>query len=184
MNTNKIVESSGDEIDDIILQENIKNVIDDNSIEPKWFFKSANTKNKTIDSTTLNIEIGKVIKKVKNIIETHLGNFISLINVIEDIDMTLNLSSEKSKDCKSITEQKIDSDGLPIYMLLKIIIENDKEDCSLTQWCGCIKNTINFSYVYAIMKPKNNAAINKADDLVNQLSEDLDHDIEFFINHT
>ena len=152
-----------------ILFNSVDELMDDGLLKPLWGDSIEKTLTSSVEDLHVNVEIGKLVEKVYDGISASNGDLTSLASLIKDLKFDLTAGSEKSVSSDSKCLSSRSNKGYPVYLLLKVIAEKEKSNCSLLEWCGFSNNINNISLKYVLMSPKNNAARNICNNAIEEI---------------
>lgn len=140
------------------LIQKVKNIMNDGSIFPLFDDSVSDTYSTITYNFNIDIELGKILNKTKNIIELYCGNIFSLINILNDFKTDINLKTYKYEKNQVKCFIEINENGYPVYLILEYFIKKINSHFNLIDCCGFFKEKSLITVKYSLTFPKNNAA--------------------------
>jgi hypothetical protein len=129
------------------------------------------TQDYTEKSLNVNIEIGKIIDIVKNIVETYFGNIFSLIDLAKELKMSFSISNNQT-----ITKDKLIKIKDGNYLGIKTCTRITKNTIK-TGLFGRNKFAKEYTADIFILKPLNQKAIEKSLFIMGKIGEEMTDNI-------
>lgn len=137
----------------------------------EWFFRENENIEKNIKNVNFKLEIGKIMNCIIEVVKSNMGdlsNIGNIIDLIKNFNVDISSKSNKTSIQKSITKEIETNNGKPsIYIFIYVEIKLASNSHNL----GNIFNYNNNSQIiivdYIFLRPKNQAAINKCIELMN-----------------
>ena len=150
-----------------------QNDLDDKDTTPIWYEASENYINEKVKEYKLNISIGAIVNKVKNILLASQGDIISMVDVVRNLNIEGLFNFAKTTDKKRVVKTSTDIDGVKVYILFDYTQQISDSKSSVKKVFGFSKKKIQIEGNYYIFKPKNKAAIDQCKQLLNCKVADL-----------
>lgn len=161
-NNHKLLEEKAKELEE--LKKTTKEQEDlDNDPEPRWLFYKTDNINKEIKNVDVDIEVGKIAKKVYESIKVANGDLTEISNLIQDLTVDIKASIESSNFDKMELKNIRDKDNKLTYIVFIFSNQIENVGCECLEWCGFSSKLYKFSLKYTIIKPKNKAAQKECD---------------------
>tara|TARA_B110000967_G_C18845663_1_gene541820 strand:- start:349 stop:1131 length:783 start_codon:yes stop_codon:yes gene_type:complete len=151
----------------------VQKSLDDKETTPLWYEASENYINEKVKEYKLQLSIGSIINKVKDILLASQGDIISIVDVVRNLNIEGMFNFAKSIDKKRVVKSSTDIDGVNVYILFDYTQNISDSNYKLKKVFGVSKKKIHIEGHYYIFKPKNKAAIDKCKKLLNCKISDL-----------
>jgi hypothetical protein len=152
------------------LIEEVDRQMNDGLDKPKYDNSIDNNFSSITENMNINIELGKMLDKVKNALATYSGDLFALVDLIKDVKFDLTISSEQESSSQTKCISTRTKNGYPAYLILKAKANKIKSSCSLLEWCGLIESTTKISLDYTVTFPKNNKAKEECEDIISEIA--------------
>jgi len=122
---------------------------------------------RTIREFTAIVDIEKLSSDISNLIQSHIGNLVSITTLVKSLEAKLTCSYDEETSNNEWCEQIDDSDG-KIYIIFKLEkgFIQVSYDCGLLRLAGSTTEQ-SFHVKFTILKPKNKIAEKKCDEIIN-----------------
>ena len=150
-----------------------QNIEEDNDSTPLWYEASEKYINEKVKAYKINVSIGAIINKIKDILLACEGDIISMVDVVKNLNIEGMFNFAKTSDRNRVVKTSTDIDGVKVYILFDYTQEISNSQYSLKKVFGFSKKKIHIAGSYYIFKPKNKAATDQCKKLLNCKVGDL-----------
>jgi len=150
-----------------------QNIEEDKDSTPLWYEASEKYINEKVKAYKINVSIGAIVNKIKDILLASQGDIISMVNVVKNLNIEGMFNFAKTSDRNRVVKTSTDIDGIKVYILFDYTQEISNSQYSLKKVFGFSKKKIHIVGSYYIFKPKNKAATDQCKKLLNCKVGDL-----------
>ena len=125
---------------------------------PLWYEASEEILDEKVKETNITVSGKAIINTVKNILEFSEGNILSIINVVNNLNIEGVFNFSKSIDKKKKVKTSIDIDGVTVYVLFDYTHKVSNSKYLIKRVFGFSKKKIQINGDIFIFKPRNKAA--------------------------
>jgi len=145
----------------------------DQDKNPLWYEASEDSMDEKVKEVRLQISIGSIINKVKDILLTTQGDILSMTKVVGNLKLDSTFNFAKTTDHKKVVKSANDVDGVEVFVLFDCNHIISDSQYKIKRVCGFSKKKIHIKGHYYIFKPKNKAAIKVCENLQNSKISEL-----------
>ena len=153
---------------------------EDKDPNPLWYEVSENKIDEKVKEVRLELSIGSIIRKVKDILLASQGDIISMVDVVRNLKLESAFNFAKTTDEKRVVKSSTDIDGVKVYILFDYSHKISDSNYKVKRVFGFSKKKIHIKGHYYIFKPKNKAAIDACKNLLNSKISELLHNARKF----
>tara|TARA_A200000159_G_C7222029_1_gene296535 strand:- start:70 stop:852 length:783 start_codon:yes stop_codon:yes gene_type:complete len=139
----------------------------DNNPTPLWYEASEDSMDEKVKEVRLQVSIGSIINKVKDILLATQGDILSMTKVVGNLKLDSTFNFAKTTDHKKVVKSANDVDGVEVFVLFDCNHIISDSQYKIKRVCGFSKKKIHIKGHYYIFKPKNKAAIKVCENLQN-----------------
>jgi hypothetical protein len=126
-----------------------------------------------VKEVRLQVSIGSIINKVKDILLATQGDILSITKVVGNLKLDSTFNFAKTTDHKKVVKSANDVDGVEVFVLFDCNHIISDSQYKIKRVCGFSKKKIHIKGHYYIFKPKNKAAIKVCENLQNSKISEL-----------
>jgi len=130
----------------------------DNNPTPLWYEASEDSIDEKVKEVRLEVSIGSIINKVKQILLATQGDILSMAKVVGNLQLNSTFNFAKTTDHKKKVKSASDVDGVEVFILFDCSHTISDSQYKIKRVCGFSKKKIHIKGRYYIFKPKNKAA--------------------------
>ena len=145
----------------------------DNNPTPLWYEASEDSMDEKVKEVRLQVSIGSIINKVKDILLATQGDILSMTKVVGNLKLDSTFNFAKTTDHKKVVKSANDVDGVEVFVLFDCNHIISDSQYKIKRVCGFSKKKIHIKGHYYIFKPKNKAAIKVCENLQNSKIREL-----------
>jgi hypothetical protein len=145
----------------------------DNNPTPLWYEASEDSMDEKVKEVRLQVSIGSIINKVKDILLATQGDILSMTKVVRNLQLDSTFNFAKTTDHKKKVKSASDVDGVEVFVLFDCSHTISDSQYKIKRVCGFSKKKIHIKGHYYIFKPKNKAAIKVCENLQNSKIREL-----------
>ena len=138
-----------------LLQQNIE---EDAIITPLWYEASEENLDEKVKETNITVSGRAIINTVKNILEFSEGNILSIINVVNNLNIEGVFNFSRTEDKKKKVKTSTDIDGVTVYVLFDYTHKVSNSKYLIKRVYGFSKKKIQINGEIFIFKPRNKTA--------------------------